>query len=401
MAIPATSLQDAQAWFRFARERKRSQLEAWSGVGDWVSQISHLVHMLQRERGASNIWLCSGGQLFARERAFCVTETDQRAAQFRAVPVPLAAAGSLLSWRMACALWQLEQLPALRARILAREVEPGEAMDHFNLTIRHLLDLVPEASESVDEASLARALTALYSFMQGKELAGQERATGAIGFTQGAFSEPLRQRLADRIDGQQRCFETFLSLASANIRDRFYRDGEATRELEQLRRLACTRLPADDDNRARAVRWFALQTTRLDALRDIEEALIAALLAEARTLLAQETSSETPETALARRAPVHDEPQTPALERHLLPLVRQQAREVESLTRQLASLQANLEERKLIDRAKSLLMSHQQLSEEQAWHQLRKLAMDQNKRMVEIAEAMLAVAQLWPVTPKE
>lgn len=46
-------------------------------------------------------------------------------------------------------------------------------------------------------------------------------------------------------------------------------------------------------------------------------------------------------------------------------------------------------------------MSHQQLSEEQAWHQLRKLAMDQNKRMVEIAEAMLAVARLWPVTPKE
>ncbi|SPW21678.1 Probable transcriptional regulatory protein pdtaR [Cronobacter sakazakii] len=84
-----------------------------------------------------------------------------------------------------------------------------------------------------------------------------------------------------------------------------------------------------------------------------------------------------------------------------MPLVRQQAREVESLTRQLASLQANLEERKLIDRAKSLLMSHQQLSEEQAWHQLRKLAMDQNKRMVEIAEAMLAVARLWPVSPKE
>ncbi|CCK02882.1 ANTAR domain-containing protein [Cronobacter sakazakii] len=149
------------------------------------------------------------------------------------------------------------------------------------------------------------------------------------------------------------------------------------------------------------MRWFGLQTTRLDALRDIEEALIAALLAEARRLLAQEAHSETPEAALARRAPLHDEQETPALERHLLPLVRQQAREVESLTRQLASLQANLEERKLIDRAKSLLMSHQQLSEEQAWHQLRKLAMDQNKRMVEIAEAMLAVARLWPVTPKE
>ncbi|CCJ84888.1 Response regulator NasT [Cronobacter dublinensis 582] len=274
-------------------------------------------------------------------------------------------------------------------------------MESFNQTIRHLLNLVPEASESVDEASLARALTALYSFMQGKELAGQERAVGAIGFTQGAFSEPLRQLLADRIDGQQRCFETFLALAAAEICEGYWRHGEAGLELEQLRRLACTRLPADKDNGARAVRWFSLQTTRLDALRETEEALIAALLAEARRLLAEENSGESPQMLLARRASQQSEQDAPALERHLLPLVRQQAREVESLTRQLASLQTSLEERKLIERAKSLLITHQQLSEEQAWHQLRRLAMDQNKRMVDIAEAMLAVARLWPVTPKE
>ncbi|WP_105637484.1 nitrate regulatory protein [Cronobacter dublinensis] len=401
MATPSRPAQDAQAWFRFARERARSQLEAWLNVGEWASQISHLVHMLQRERGASNIWLCSGGQLFAREHRFCVAQTDQRVAAFRETPPPLAASGSLLAWRMACALWQLEQLPALRARILAREIEPLEAMESFNQTIRHLLNLVPEASESVDEASLARALTALYSFMQGKELAGQERAVGAIGFTQGAFSEPLRQLLADRIDGQQRCFETFLALAAAEIREGYWRHGEAGLELEQLRRLACTRLPADKDNGARAVRWFSLQTTRLDALRETEEALIAALLAEARRLLAEDNSGESPQTLLARRASQQSEQDAPALERHLLPLVRQQAREVESLTRQLASLQTSLEERKLIERAKSLLITHQQLSEEQAWHQLRRLAMDQNKRMVDIAEAMLAVARLWPVTPKE
>ncbi|EOU9536404.1 nitrate- and nitrite sensing domain-containing protein [Cronobacter dublinensis] len=401
MATPSRPAQDAQAWFRFARERARSQLEAWLSVGEWASQISHLVHMLQRERGASNIWLCSGGQLFAREHRFCVAQTDQRVAAFRETVPPLAASGSQLAWRMACALWQLEQLPALRARILAREIEPLEAMESFNQTIRHLLNLVPEASESVDEASLARALTALYSFMQGKELAGQERAVGAIGFTQGAFSEPLRQLLADRIDGQQRCFETFLALAAAEIREGYWRHGEAGLELEQLRRLACTRLPADNDNGARAVRWFSLQTTRLDALRETEEALIAALLAEARRLLAEENSGESPQTLLARRASQQSEQDAPALERHLLPLVRQQAREVESLTRQLASLQTSLEERKLIERAKSLLITHQQLSEEQAWHQLRRLAMDQNKRMVDIAEAMLAVARLWPVTPKE
>ena len=60
----------------------------------------------------------------------------------------------------------------------------------------------------------------------------------------------------------------------------------------------------------------------------------------------------------------------------LLPLVRQQAREIEQLSRQLASLRDTLEERKTIDKAKSVLMTHQNMSEEQAWTALRKMAMD-------------------------
>jgi AmiR/NasT family two-component response regulator len=39
--------------------------------------------------------------------------------------------------------------------------------------------------------------------------------------------------------------------------------------------------------------------------------------------------------------------------------VRQQARELEQLSSQLASLKDTLEERKLIDKAKSVLMNHQ------------------------------------------
>jgi len=75
--------------------------------------------------------------------------------------------------------------------------------------------------------------------------------------------------------------------------------------------------------------------------------------------------------------------------------VRQQAREIEQLSRQLASMRDTLEERKVIDKAKSVLMTHQQMSEEQAWCQLRKMAMDKNQRMVDIARALLTVKALW------
>lgn len=85
----------------------------------------------------------------------------------------------------------------------------------------------------------------------------------------------------------------------------------------------------------------------------------------------------------------------------MLTLVRQQAREIEQLSRQLASLRDTLEERKTIDKAKSVLMTHQKMSEEQAWTALRKMAMDKNQRMVDIARALLTVKSLWQVTPKE
>jgi response regulator NasT len=57
-------------------------------------------------------------------------------------------------------------------------------------------------------------------------------------------------------------------------------------------------------------------------------------------------------------------------------------------------LSAALQDRKIIDRAKSLLMNRQQLSEEAAYAKLRKAAMDKNLKMVDVAQRMLDVADL-------
>ena len=51
-------------------------------------------------------------------------------------------------------------------------------------------------------------------------------------------------------------------------------------------------------------------------------------------------------------------------------------------------------ERKLIDRAKGLLMEQKGLSEDAAYKLLRKLAMDQNKRIGEVARDLVAYARL-------
>lgn len=65
-----------------------------------------------------------------------------------------------------------------------------------------------------------------------------------------------------------------------------------------------------------------------------------------------------------------------------------------ALRAQLDDAQLQLSERRLVERAKGLLMSELGLSEEQAYHHLRKLAMDRGQRLAQVAERVLAAQAL-------
>ena len=59
MTIVAGSSPGATEWFQRARMLREEQLGRLAQLGALVNGISRLVHMLQCERGASNVWLCS------------------------------------------------------------------------------------------------------------------------------------------------------------------------------------------------------------------------------------------------------------------------------------------------------------------------------------------------------
>lgn len=381
----------ATQWYQYARQRENAQLLQLAQSGKLVIRISHLVHMLQCERGASNIWLCSDGTLYGPEVRASWALVDEQQAQFMILLQEMQPiANSALCHRIAGAVWCLEQLPALRAAVKGRHQDAPQTMAQYSRLLRHLLSIVPQLNDSIEDHHIAAGMVALYSFMQGKELVGQERALGAIGFTHGHLSAEMRQALVDRIDGQQPCFDTFLTLASPAAVQQFHQHCEADGTIEQLRRQACTRLP-EGDKGASALRWFALQTRRLDHLRCVEERLIAELMDTVTRRLGQQ------ESGLPVENWINDTLEDDFCLRHdktLLLVVRQQARQLEQLSSQLASLQDTLEARRVIDKAKSVLMNHQGFSEEQAWQSLRKMAMDKNQRMVDIAQALLTVKTL-------
>lgn len=64
------------------------------------------------------------------------------------------------------------------------------------------------------------------------------------------------------------------------------------------------------------------------------------------------------------------------------------------MTRELEEARSELESRKLIDRAKGILMATRGLTEPQAYALLRKTAMNQNRKLSEIAESLITAAGL-------
>lgn len=66
----------------------------------------------------------------------------------------------------------------------------------------------------------------------------------------------------------------------------------------------------------------------------------------------------------------------------------------EALRRELADARSELADRKVLDRAKGLLMSRQGLTEPQAHARLRKAAMDKGLKLVDVAQRLIDAADL-------
>lgn len=427
VADPSTTIR----FLMISRQCELNGLRYLLQSGELVGKISQLVHMLQRERGTSNLFLCSDGHYFTQELA--LRERDVRQAEVQVMAhlteletrTDMLPQASRLFSRAANVVYSLSLLPALRQQVRQRALAQSEVMMAFHDIIRHLLALVFEVSDNAAEPAIARALIAMFSFMQGKEFAGQERAAGAAAFAAGVCDAQTQQTLLDLIERQERCFDTFAEFADAQSKAHWLQVGSTDREFERLRRIACTRsvtkphtLPPED-----SLRWFALATERIDAMKQVEDALAQALmhLCEARIAAAEQACAEqqedvqslmaeqesdyrgysvfitdAQEEALSAGQPwLNSDGIRPQLGRSLLSLVQQQARRLQTLDNELSVMRATLTERKQIDRAKGLLMQYRGMSEEEAYKTLRGMAMSQNKKLVEIATAMLAVADVF------
>lgn len=367
-----------------------------------VGAVSQLIHDLQRERGTANIYLCSQGTIWSDrldERA-CQVQLAAEAVDRQLTALDLngeMANASRLFSRIATALHSLSVLPSLRKQVAALCIQQPEAMSRYSEVIRTHLALIFEAADTSGDPTVSRALLAMFSFMQGKELAGQERALAAAGFAARHFENSTHQQLLALIDGQERCFHTFMEFADERSLTLWQQQQRAdSSELERFRRIACTCTSPSGESNDIALRWFDITTARIDGMKLIEDRLEERLMTCCEQRIRDAQRSGARQQQEIEQLPQQDTHYAalipPQLSRSVLELIEQQSRQLQAQDAELAALRATLADRKQVERAKGLLMQHHGMSEPQAHKTLRDMAMKQNKKLAEIAEAMLSVA---------
>ncbi|MES2182945.1 MAG: nitrate- and nitrite sensing domain-containing protein [Pseudomonadota bacterium] len=413
-------MKSALSFLIAAKQCEIRELEQLTLTSELVQRTAELVHALQKERGFTNLFLGSSEAQIALQR-------QDLLARCRAVEAGARAAfdrldteggrignGARLFSRIAYVLHGLDALPGLRARIDGRVLAPAEATQAFVRLIAGLLAVVFEAADSATDPEVSRLLVAMFHFMQGKELAGQERATGAAAFAFGRIEAVRQQQWLHLIESQERCFTVFGEFAEAAPLQLWSvcLAVPALADLERLRRIACT-APADSElDRSMSRTWFDCCTARIDAMQAVEVRLAADLLRLCERKIGQARGDLLAHQAMLEKLPAlppaasgfFDDPAPgtppspigPHLERSVLEMVQDQSRRLQAMGDELATVRAALNERKLVERAKGVLMAHRHLSEEDAHKMLRQTAMSQSRRLVDVAEAVLAMADLLP-----
>ncbi|KNE23604.1 nitrate- and nitrite sensing domain-containing protein [Achromobacter spanius] len=404
---------------RFLLAARRSELHGLESLAvtcELTVHISALVHALQKERGYSNLTLCNAPDsqqdtLAALVQDATRVETDVRGfLDAIAAKTPHGSDKARLLNCIAYALFRLDELSGLRRQVRDHAVPADDADARFTQIISSLLAVVFEAADSALDPGVTRILVALLNFMQGKELSGQERAAGVIGFTAGFFTDAQKARMLGLAAHQARSFDIYAQYAQDAALQCWERIQQQGQPVERMRDMAQRTSAEQRVDGALAELWFDLYTARIDAMREVESLLAQALaqqcerrIAETRQELddrqlllaryADHASGRAPSMVFSVQSRIVDTPPTDGvgsvLERSVLEMMREQTLRMQRTDDALNTVRGALEERKRIDRAKRLLISQYGLTEQAAHERLQRAAMDGGLSLADVARQVI------------
>lgn len=253
------------------------QMELVEDIVTATTAIGTFVHEMQRERGASAVFIGSRGQQLATEIPVQRKRTDDALKPLDVVfdRMEKGEFGKRMATLAQEARTIVRQLPTRREEISGLKIAAPVSSGYFTASIARLLDVAVEASKTIDHKDIVANVTTYINFLQAKERSGQERATGAPAFAAGKFEPGIYLNFV-RVGADQatyfRLFQAYATETQKALVERVV-SGEAVKEVERLRNVALQTGPEKPLNTNDGAYWFRQTTARIDLMKEVEDVL--------------------------------------------------------------------------------------------------------------------------------
>ncbi|SEG52724.1 methyl-accepting chemotaxis protein [Marinobacterium lutimaris] len=257
-----------------------SNIERYAELATYNSQ---LVHELQKERGLTSGWLGSGDSAFAERLKAQRNLTDQARSAWQSYRENLSVDDSLVAGILSKTSDQLRQLQQIRSSVDARNIALGEALGYYTGLNADLLSVAGQIERLSSSVAMSRMGNAFFAFLQAKERAGIERAVLSNAFAADQFSPGLFPRFLNLVAEQNTYLRQFAIAAPDALNQSWQQasSGSAFQFVEQARAKAIERAQQGGFGLS-ATEWFSQATSRIEAMKKLEDSLSQDLLAQAQ-----------------------------------------------------------------------------------------------------------------------
>ncbi|WP_438465090.1 methyl-accepting chemotaxis protein [Marinomonas sp. PE14-40] len=230
-----------------------------------------LVHELQKERGASAVFLGSNGTKFKSELQAQRKLTDKAKKNFDTYLENFHTDNSKVNKIVSGIKNKLSQLNNIRSRADSLSIKLGEAIGYYTSQNKVMISLNSLLSTLSPRETVTNFI-AYYNFLEAKERAGIERAVVSSGFVQDKFSPAAFQKFTTLVALQNTYLEQFEVKASPEAVSAFKNtlSDSGVIAVEKMRKHLSDIGQQGPFNTDASV-WFKHATTRINLLKSIED----------------------------------------------------------------------------------------------------------------------------------
>ncbi|MFP8965729.1 methyl-accepting chemotaxis protein [Pokkaliibacter sp. CJK22405] len=238
---------------------------------------SELVHELQKSRGMSAGFLGSKGESFEKELEKQRAAVDAAIARMNDYLQNNPPKIPILARQMEQIQAKLAELPAVRQQVEDQKISVAEAVSYYSSINRLLIQSIVQTARHAPTVELSVSMISMSNLVELKELAGLERATLSNVFGAKAMSPQNLAKFTRLTSGQDFYAQDFMTTASPEFQEKF----DALGKQGFMSEIMAFRKAAVDGNLDQdPTQWFAKSTERINALKELEDALNRSLIEE-------------------------------------------------------------------------------------------------------------------------